>query len=691
MSVRVRLSRRGFLRASTLSAIGAAVAACAQPTPVIVEKQVPVEKVVKETVVVEKQVPVEKVVKETVVVEKEQVVEKVVTATPVPSRFKEAPMLAELVKAGKLPPVDERLPQNPCVVPVMEMVGKYGGTLRRGFTGVSDRVGPWKMTANQLIWFNADLSLRANVCEGWEINGDASQWTFKLRKGMKWSDGKPFTSAAFQWWYDNVLMNKTLTPSVSANWYTGKKVVMQMTSPDEYTVVLKFADPNPLFVYAVTASDPFAPGHYMAQFHMDLTSDKQALEKAMKDGNYATWDQLYGNRNEWSFNPERPTLNTWVAINPINEELFVMERNPYCFLVDKEGNQLPYIDKMVHRLFGTKDVFNMWIIGGEIDFQQRHVDVPNYTLFKENETKGNYRVIVGADDSTNVLCINHTCKDPRIREFFQDRNVRIALSHALNRKEINELIYEGLTTPRQYSPPRQSPDYYEKLTNAYIEYDPDKANQLLDQAGYKRGADGYRRWKDGSGRISLVMENYSPTITDEGEVIVRQLEQVGIQLTYQVVERSLGTQHENANELQMEHHFCSRAVLPLADPAFFIASSQDKSWCKAWTLWFNNPDNANAEEPPKGHFIYQLREIWNRVRLEPSETKQHEIMREMWDILAEEIPMPGTVGELPAPMIWKNGLRNLDPKYVMPISNTTKHDGMIPLATYFWEEPEKHV
>ena len=112
---RRNLSRRDFLRASAMAAVGALAASCAQPTPAVIEKEVPVEKVVKETVVVQKEVPVEKVVKETVVVQKEVAVEKVVTATPIPSMFKEAPALARLVQAGMLPPVDERLPESPMV------------------------------------------------------------------------------------------------------------------------------------------------------------------------------------------------------------------------------------------------------------------------------------------------------------------------------------------------------------------------------------------------------------------------------------------------------------------------------------------------------------------------------------------------------------------------------------------------
>ncbi|NLS77135.1 MAG: twin-arginine translocation signal domain-containing protein [Chloroflexi bacterium] len=689
-----RLSRRDFLRTSALVAVGTAVAACAQPTAQIIEKEVPVEKIVKETVVVEKQVAVEKVVKETVVVEKQVAVEKVVTATPIPAKFHEAPMLAELVKAGKLPPVEDRLPENPSVCPLMEGVGKYGGTLRRGFNGVSDRVGPQKVSQKSLVWYNADLSLRPEVAEKWEVNADGSQWTISLRKGMKWSDGHAFTSADSKWWYENVIKNKTLTAAVPTAYSTGTpKVLAEFTYPDDYTIVIKFANPNPLFAYSVlTGNYPYVPSHYLAQFHGDLVSDKAALDKLVKEKGFNSWDQLYTNQNTWQLNPECPTHNAWIPTTSMTEELFVMERNPYFFQVDSEGNQLPYIDKVVHRLFSSVDVFNMWIIGGEIDYQQRHVAVGNFTLLKENEAKGGYRVQINADDATHGMALNHTCKNPLIREFFNNRDVRHAISLGIDRTQVKELVYDGMVTERQYSPPSQSPQYYEKLTTSYIEYDPKTANELLDKAGYdKKGADGIRLWKDGSGPISIIAETYTLGLEDQAEIVVKNMADLGLKFTYNFVERSLGEQRGRANDVEIEYHSWSRAILPFVDPAFFLAKAQDKSWCKAWTLWFNNPTDPNAEEPPADHFLRKMWALWDQIAVIADEKKQTELLFQIFDILAEEIPMPGVIGELPAPTIVKDGLRGLDPKFVMPISNPTYHGCLIPLQSYYWDEPEKHV
>jgi hypothetical protein len=178
-----KLSRRDFLHASALSAAGVLAASCAQPTAQVIEKEVPVEKIVKETVVVEKEVPVEKVVKETVVVEKEMpvekivketvVVEKVVTATPVPSKYKEAPELAALVESGKLPPLEERLPGNPVIIQPVDRIGKYGGDWNTALVGAGDSA--WiarTIQYEQLVrWDRPWTKVAPNVAESWEAQG----------------------------------------------------------------------------------------------------------------------------------------------------------------------------------------------------------------------------------------------------------------------------------------------------------------------------------------------------------------------------------------------------------------------------------------------------------------------------------------------------------------------------------------
>jgi peptide/nickel transport system substrate-binding protein len=164
---------------------------------------------------------------------------------------------------------------------------------------------------------------------------------------MKWSDGEPFTSENFRWWYENVMLNTTLTPAVGTNWVTGPdRTPMTMTFPDDYTVVFSFAHPNPMFLDLVAPVDEdlFVPHHYLAQFHADMTDDRAALDAAMQKSGFESWDQYFVDRNSWFLNPDRPSVWAYLAKNALSEELFIMERNPYFWQVDPEGKQYPYID-----------------------------------------------------------------------------------------------------------------------------------------------------------------------------------------------------------------------------------------------------------------------------------------------------------------------------------------------------------
>ncbi|RIK43672.1 MAG: hypothetical protein DCC55_04885 [Chloroflexi bacterium] len=615
-----------------------------------------------------------------------------------PGQYNEAPMLAELVQAGSLPPVDERLPTNPGVLPVVEQTGNYGGTFRRAFRGVSDRWGPTKCQDHGLVWYDEDLNLRAHMAESWEINDDATEWTFHLREGMKWSDGTPFTSANVEWWYENELKNTDLFPSPPSDWVTGtERTLMELDVVDDYTFKLTFADSNPLFGYRLArpTPPPYTPGHYMEQWHMELTADKEGLEAKVREAGFDSWSSYYfDNRRLWFFNPERPSLSPWLAKNELSDEVFEMERNPYFFAVDADGNQLPYVDRIVHRLFDSDEVFNLWITNGEIDFQARHVSIANFTLFKESEANGDYSVYLGVSSGHTALQPNHTTKNPRLREFFQNRDVRIALSLAVDRNALNELVFDGLATPRQYSPISSSPQYYDKLSNAYLEYDPARANESLDAAGYtEKDAEGFRLWKDGSGEtLSFIIEGTAlPGSADEDAVqqVIRYFADVGVKATYRGVERSLYEEHYRANEIEAAWWGGDRTVLPLVAPIIWIGTQPDRPWAVAWGYWRTDPTNPAAEEPPADHWIRTIWDLWDQCAAEADADRRNELFFQILDIWAEELPMIAYLGELPAPIIVKNGVRNFPQG--LPIDDPTGDEHLANTETYFWENPEAHA
>jgi len=674
------------MKASALAAASAALAACATPTtetPAVPPTEAPAA-------------PTEAPAEPTEAPVKPTEAPVLPTDTPLPlaPAYIEPPMLETLVKAGKLPPVDERLPINPMVFPVLESVGKHGGNVRRGFKGVSDKWGPTKLGDRGWVWFDKNLVNRPRVAESWSVNEDGSEWVFKLREGTKWSDGVPFTSADVKWWYDYEVINTVINPTIGANYSTGpEKTPMTVEAPDDTTVVFKFAHPNPLFILKIGRDILAEPAHHMKQWHIDTCDDKDALTKAATDAGFNSWnDYYYNDRRWWYLNIDLPTLRPWNAKNSMAEELFIMERNPYFWGVDTEGKQLPYWDNITHRLFETTDVFNLWIVNGEIDFQARHVDAGQYTLYKESEAAGNYKVVVGVSAGHIAVQLNLATKNDKLRAFFNNRDVRIGLSHAIDRDYINELIFNGLATPRQYSPLPMSPQYYEKLTNAYLEYDVDKANQLLDDAGYSaKDAEGFRTYPDGE-TISFTIEGTDQAGSaneDAVQQIVKMWAAVGVKCAYKYFERALYTEHYEANEIEGAFWGGDRTVLPLAPSAIIFRGVQpDRPWAAGYAMWWNNPTSGGAVEPPADHFIWKIWKIWDQIAVEADPDKQNALFFQILDIWVEELPMIGVLGMLPSLAIVKNGMHNFVEGF--PNDDTTGDENVYNTETYFWEKPEQY-
>jgi peptide/nickel transport system substrate-binding protein len=700
------INRREFIRLSALTAAGAAAAACgAKATPTAVPTVAPPTQAPAPTAVAvaaATEAPV-------------ATTAPVATATmaPAASKYKEAPMLAELVKAGTLPPVDERLPKNPWVVASYEGTGNYGGNWRRCFQGVSDYWGPTKMVDRAWGWLDKDLNLVPRMLESWSVSPDGKVWTIKMREGLKWSDGKAnYTTDDLAFWYQYELQNAKLSGTLNINaWQDPDKTLVKFAPVDKYTATFTYTKPKPFFIYNMTrggmgggstiAPLPCAPAHYMKEFHEDTTSDKAKLAADVIAGGYDSWEKYYMQfARQWTANIERPTLGPWIPKNDYKQELFIIERNPYFFAVDPEGNQLPYIDAVTHRLYaaGSPEVRNLWVTNGEIDMQARQMTIGDLALYKASEAQGDYKTVLAISASHVAMQLNLTTKNELLNEFFNHREVRIAISQAINREQVNDLVFNGLLKPRQYSPLPMSPQYYEKLSNAYIEYDPDTANKLLDEAGYAlKNAEGIRMHKDGKTPISFIVEgtDAAGTPTEDAALLVsKDLAAVGIKMTYKFVERALYTEHYTANDIEAAWWGGDRTVLPLVPEAIIFRGVQpDRPWCPGWGFWkLQTPEKPNpvAVQPPEGHWIYEIWRIWDEeISVEPDPDKQTAAFKKLLDIWAEELPMIGILGEQPQPTIVKNGFKGYPAG--MPNDDTTGDEQFCSSETYYWDDPSKHT
>jgi peptide/nickel transport system substrate-binding protein len=180
-----------------------------------------------------------------------------------PKSFKEAPQLTELVKAGKLPPAAERIGQDPLVLKPVHSVGKYGGTWRRGFTGPADFWNGYRCCSGPdtlLFWDYTGDTPVPYIAKGWELQDGGRTLIVHLRRGMKWSDGHPFTADDFLFWYEDMYSNKELVPLPSSVMMINGKPG-ELSKVDAYTVMFKFPEPYYMLPDVLAGSTPSAAKH----------------------------------------------------------------------------------------------------------------------------------------------------------------------------------------------------------------------------------------------------------------------------------------------------------------------------------------------------------------------------------------------------------------------------------------------
>ncbi|MBP8638688.1 MAG: ABC transporter substrate-binding protein [Dictyoglomi bacterium] len=576
------------------------------------------------------------------------------------TKFAESPQLAELVRQGKLPPLEQRIPKNPLVVTPYEEIGQYGGTWRRTWSGLSDSAGPYKLCSEHLVMFNKNgTKILPNVAESWKVSRDAKTYTFKLREGIRWSDGTPLTTEDVVFWYEDIILNKDLTPTIP-NWLTSGGKPLKLEKIDTYTFKVEFEEPNALFLISIGKMGGghtfFAPKHYLKQFHPKYTP-KEKLDELVKKAGLQNWYQLFGNMNDFLQNPDLPVIYPWKATNLPTATLQIMERNPYYWKIDPEGNQLPYIDRITHTLLGSAgETAVLKAISGEVDMQERGLVIDNYTLLMENRTKGNYRVLrwpQGTGASPAIL-LNQNVKDPVLRKIFEDRRFRIALSLAINREEINQLFYLGLGEPRQASIISGAPFYDPEWEKAYAEYDPKKANEYLDKMGLtKRDKDGFRLRPDGKTLILTI--EYSGD-RPYMEVIKKYWEAIGVKVFLKPLERSLYVTRAQAGEIEVGVWGFDRNVAILSDPGHLLGTVVEAPWAPLYATWYNT--GGRGGEEPKGD-IKRIYELWDKVKSTIDEKQRDRYFKEIINLHKKNIWMIGIVGEVPQLIVAKNNFRNI--------------------------------
>jgi len=597
--------------------------------------------------------------------------ELILDASKWPKTFGEAPELAELVKAGKLPPVKDRIPAEPLVMKPLSEVGKYGGTWRRGFLGPGDWENGNRLNASDklLFWDPTGTKIVPSVAKSWEQSADGKVIRVNLRKGMKWSDGAPFTADDFVFWFEDLYSNKDIVSAPIADMSPGGKPG-KVVKVDENTVEFQFENPHFLFVDFLagdtligggqsvrqsqgTTYGAYAPKHYLKQFLPKYSSEAQVNEKAKAEG-FENWVKMLHFKKDWSFNTELPTLGPWKTTRPINTPTWVLERNPYYWAVDSAGNQLPYIDKVVLTLAEDSEVINLRAIGGNYDMQERHISLSKLPVILENQQKGGYKVHLdlALHGSDTTLFINQSFKaDPEVAKWLTNADFRRALSMGIDRNQLNDTFWLGIGTPGSVAPSVQMPQSPGKeYRDKYSTLDIAKANQLLDGIGLtKKDAEGYRVRTDNGERLRIQVQAVKALLPwpQQAEMIGEQWRKIGIQADVREMERTLATTRTRNNEHQIMVWTNGGTELLYLFPRHAIPVDPTEAYmAPEFATWYaSNGAQGRAPTDPQMLKIYDLFKSASGQREAGDRDKT---AQEIWKILVDQQYAIGTVGESPA-------------------------------------------
>lgn len=406
-------------------------------------------------------------------------------------RFREAPSLAERVRRGDLPAITDRLPDNPLVVVPMEEIGRYGGEIRRALTGdIVQTPGVSKTLGENLMGYERPIprSVLFNLADSLRYEEDGHAAVFRLRKGIRWSDGVPLTVDDILFWYEDMMLDSDARASTAfSSFHLVDGVPLEAEKIDDLTIRFRGRKPLGRIRQAFATDLGVMPKHYFSKFHPRYNS--AMTYEACRDSTTNAM-RLY--------RPGTPVLSAWMPVEWSRGQRIVFTRNPYYWKVDSAGNQLPYADRLIFNVIQDQQVILLKFVNGELDLLGRYAQINMFPTLKAAERNGKIKIRLGTPTMVSQFRLNWDTPRPELREAIRDRRIRLALSYAINRREIGEILYHGLLTPASHAFGPASPFFSEEAAERHAIFDPALSRQILDDAGYRDSdGDGVREFLNG--------------------------------------------------------------------------------------------------------------------------------------------------------------------------------------------------
>jgi len=607
----------------------------------------------------------------------------------------EPPSLAPLVEGGKLPPLAQRLPDTPVVLAMDQpgqSIGRHGGTLNTIMARSKDVRLMVVYGYARLVKFDRNLNLVPDILERIEVK-DGKIFTFYLRPGHKWSDGQPFTTEDFRYYWEDVANNDLLSPIGPSALLRVDGELPTVTFIDKTTLRYAWSKPNPAFLPALAGARPFyiyRPAHYLRKYHARYNDTEKLNAKAKQKGQrswaalHNKYDHQYKNKNI-----ELPTLQPWVNTTEGPAERFIFKRNPYYYKIDRNGLQLPYIDQVIFSIASGK-IIPAQVGTGQSDLQARYLRFANFTFLKANEKKSRYQARLWriAKGSHLTLFPNLNVNDPVWRKLLREVRFRRALSLAVDRFELNQVIYYGLAIEAQNTVLPESTLFRKEYQKAWAKHDPSQANRLLDSLGLdKRNDSGIRLLPDGR-PIEIIVESTGES-TEEAdilELVADQWAKVGVKMLTKPSQREVMRNRIYAGETLMAISSGLENGVPTADmdPSGLAPTEQVQYQWSKWGQY--RESNGRMGQPIDMAAPKRLAALNAKWRLATGTAQRRDIWHEMLAINADRVFTIGLISGVLQPVVVRNNLRNVPVKGIYNW-DPGAHFGIYGMDS-FWFAPE---